>query len=305
MTLKQLQYMVTVAEEGNITSAARKLYIAQPSLTSAIHELENELNISIFQRSNKGIKLTAEGEEFLGYARQVLEQTTLIQERYTGKQAGKLKFFVSSQHYSFAVEAFVELLKRKDADKYEFHMRETQTFNIIDDVAHLRSEIGILYLNKFNEEVIRKTLKDNNLSFTPLFKAEPHVFIGKNSPLAKKRILTLEDLKPYPRLSYEQGSHNSFYFSEEILSTVECDKELVVLDRATLFNLLVGLNGYTICSGVINEELNGPHIIAKKLKVDDYMQIGYIIPNSIRPSHLTLEYIDILSSLTGSGRRKL
>lgn len=305
MTLKQLQYMVTVAEEGNITSAARKLYIAQPSLTSAIHELENELNISIFQRSNKGIKLTAEGEEFLGYARQVLEQTTLIQERYTGKQAGKLKFFVSSQHYSFAVEAFVELLKRKDADKYEFHMRETQTFNIIDDVAHLRSEIGVLYLNKFNEEVIRKTLKDNNLSFTPLFKAEPHVFIGKNSPLAKKRFLTLEDLKPYPRLSYEQGSHNSFYFSEEILSTVECDKELVVLDRATLFNLLVGLNGYTICSGVINEELNGPHIIAKKLKVDDYMQIGYIIPNSIRPSHLTLEYIDILSSLTGSGRRKL
>ena len=298
MTLKQLQYMVTVAEEGNITNAARKLYIAQPSLTAAIHELENELDITLFQRSNKGIKLTAEGEEFLGYARQVLEQTTLIQERYTGKKAGKLKFFVSSQHYSFAVEAFVELLKRSEADKYEFHMRETQTFNIIDDVAHLRSEIGILYLNKFNEEVIRKTLKDNDLSFSPLFTAKPHVFIGKNSPLAKKRYLTLEDLKPYPRLSYEQGSHNSFYFSEEILSTVECDKELVVLDRATLFNMLIGLNGYTICSGVINEELNGPNIIAKKLKIDDYMEIGYIIPNSIRPSHLTSEYIDILRSLT-------
>ena len=298
MTLKQLQYMVTVAEEGNITNAARKLYIAQPSLTTAIHELENELDITLFQRSNKGIKLTAEGEEFLGYARQVLEQTTLIQERYTGKKAGKLKFFVSSQHYSFAVEAFVELLKRSEADKYEFHMRETQTFNIIDDVAHLRSEIGILYLNKFNEEVIRKTLKDNDLSFTPLFTAKPHVFIGKNSPLAKKRYLTLEDLKPYPRLSYEQGSHNSFYFSEEILSTVECDKELVVLDRATLFNMLIGLNGYTIGSGVINEELNGPNIIAKKLKIDDYMEIGYIIPNSIRPSHLTSEYIDILRSLT-------
>ena len=297
MTLKQLQYMVTVAEEGNITNAARKLYIAQPSLTAAIHELENELNITLFQRSNKGIKLTSEGEEFLGYARQVLEQTTLIQERYTGKKTGKLKFFVSSQHYSFAVEAFVELLKSSGADKYEFHMRETQTFNIIDDVAHLRSEIGILYLNKFNEEVIRKTLKDNNLSFTPLFTAKPHVFIGKNSPLAKKRYLALEDLKPYPRLSYEQGSHNSFYFSEEILSTAECDKGLVVLDRATLFNMLIGLNGYTICSGVINEELNGPNIIAKELKVDDYMEIGYIIPNSIHPSHLTSEYIDILLHL--------
>ena len=249
-------------------------------------------------RSNKGIKLTSEGEEFLGYARQVLDQTKLIEERYTGKESGKLKFFVSAQHYSFAVEAFVELLKRSGADKYEFHMRETQTFNIIDDVAHLRSEIGILYLNKFNEEVIMKTLRDNNLSFTPLFTAKPHVFIGKNSPLAKKKYLTLDDLKPYPRLSYEQGSHNSFYFSEEILSTVDSDKELIVLDRATLFNMLIGLNGYTICSGVINEELNGPNIIAKKLKVDDYMEIGYILPGSIHPSPLTSEFIDILKDLT-------
>ena len=299
MTYKQLQYAVTVAEEGNITSAAKKLFIAQPSLTSAIRELENEYGITIFMRSNKGIKVTAEGEEFLGYARQVLDQTTLIEERYSGK----LKFFVSAQHYSFAVEAFVELLKRSGADKYEFHMRETQTFNIIDDVSHLRSEIGILYLNKFNEEVILKTLRDNNLSFTPLFRAKPHVFIGKNSPLAKKKQLTLEDLKPYPRLSYEQGSHNSFYFSEEILSSVDCDKELVVLDRATLFNMLIGLNGYTICSGVINEELNGPNIIAKKLIVDDYMEIGYILPNSIHPSHLTSEYIQILRELTGRSKR--
>lgn len=303
MTLKQLQYLVTVAEEGNITGAAKRLFIAQPSLTSAIRELESEFGITVFARSNKGIKLTSDGEEFLGYARQVLEQTKLIEERYTGNRTGKLKFFVSSQHYSFAVEAFVELLKRSGADKYEFHMRETQTFNIIDDVAHLRSEIGILYLNKFNEEVIKKTLKDNNLTFTPLFRAEPHVFLGKNSPLAKKRSITLEDLKPYPRLSYEQGNHNSFYFSEEILSTVDCDKELVVLDRATLFNLLIGLNGYTICSGVISEELNGPNIISKKLKVDDYMEIGYIIPNSIHPSHLTSEYIEILKSLTRSKRR--
>ena len=303
MTYKQLQYIVTVAEEGNITSAAKKLFIAQPSLTSAIRELENEYGITLFMRSNKGIKLTSEGEEFLGYARQVLDQTTLIEERYKGKNSGKLKFFVSAQHYSFAVEAFVELLKRSGADKYEFHMRETQTFNIIDDVSHLRSEIGILYLNKFNEEVILKTLRDNNLSFTPLFRAEPHVFIGKNSPLASKKYLTLEDLKPYPRLSYEQGSHNSFYFSEEILSTEDSDKELVVLDRATLFNMLIGLDGYTICSGVINEELNGPNIIAKKLKVDDYMEIGYILPNSIHPSHLTSEYIEILKGLTAGADR--
>ena len=242
------------------------------------------------------MEVTTEGEEFLGYARQVLEQADLIEERYTGSTSGKVRFCVSSQHYSFAVEAFVELLKEHGGSKYEFHMRETQTYDIIDDVAHLRSEIGILYLNRFNETVIMKTLRDNELVFTPLFKAKPHVFIGNTSPLAKKKSLTLEDLKPYPRLSYEQGSHNSFYFSEEILSTVDCDKELIVKDRATLFNFLIGLNGYTICSGVINEELNGPNIIAKPLKVDDYMQIGYILPERIHPSHLTEEYIRILRS---------
>ena len=297
MTLKQLQYAVTVAETGNMTEAAGKLFIAQPSLTSAIHELEKEYGITLFLRSNKGIELTPEGDEFLGYARQVLEQANLISERYTGKSTGKQRFCVSSQHYSFAVEAFVRLLKEYGGDKYEFHMRETQTYDIIEDVAHLRSEIGILYLNSFNETIIRKTLRDNELIFTSLFKAKPHVFIGKDNPLAKKKVISLDDLKPYPRLSYEQGSHNSFYFSEEILSTVDCDRELVVCDRATLFNMLIGLNGYTICSGVISEELNGPNIIAKPLAVDDYMEIGYILPGALHASQLTLSYIEILRSL--------
>ncbi len=297
MTLKQLHYAVTVSETGNITEAARKLYIAQPSLTSAIQELEKEYGITIFLRKKTGIEITKEGDEFLGYARQVLEQANLIEERYNGIKTGKIRFCVSSQHYSFAVEAFVKLLKDYGGDKYEFHMRETETYDIINDVATLRSEVGILYLNKFNETVILKTLKDNNLSFTPLFKAKPHVFVGKDSPLAAKKRISLKDLKPYPRLSYEQGSHNSFYFSEEILSTLDCDKELIVRDRATLFNLLVGMDGYTICSGVINETLNGPNIVARPLSIDDYMEIGYILPNSINPSKLTGEYIEILKSM--------
>lgn len=298
MTLKQLQYAVTVADTGNITEAAKKLFIAQPSLTASIHELEKEYGISIFIRGSKGVEPTPEGDEFLGYARQVLEQADLIEERYTGKHKGKQRFCVSAQHYSFAVEAFVALLKQYGGEKYEFHMRETQTYEIISDVAHLRSEVGILYMNSFNETVLKKTLKDNDLTFTKLFTAKPHVFVGKNSPLAKKRSISLSDLKPYPRLSYEQGNHNSFYFSEEILSTLDCDKELVVCDRASLFNMLIGLNGYTICSGVINEELNGPHIIAKPLKVDDRMDIGYILPGNIPPSPLTQKYIEILKKLT-------
>lgn len=296
MTLKQLKYAVTVAKIGNITEAAKQLFIAQPSLTSAIKDLEKEYNITIFYRSNKGIEITPEGDEFLGYARQLLEQANLIEERYTGVNHGKQRFCVSAQHYSFVVEAFVELIKNYGGDKYEFHMRETQTFDIIDDVAHRRSEIGVLYLNTFNETVIRKTLRDHGLVFSTLFTAKPHVFIGKNNPIAKKKTITLDDLAAYPRLSYEQGSHNSFYFSEEILSTIDSDKEIIVRDRATLFNLLVGLNGYTICSGVISEELNGPHIIAKPLDVDDYMEIGYILPSGMHQSVLTQQYIDILKN---------
>lgn len=298
MTLKQLYYITTAADTGNITEAAKRLYISQPSLTAAIHDIEEEYGITVFLRSNKGITLTPDGEEFLGYARQILEQTWLLDERYKGKGSGKLRFCVSSQHYSFVVEAFVKLLKQTGSSRYEFHMRETQTWEIIEDVAHLRSEIGVLYLNRYNETVIRKTLRDNDLEFTPLFRASPHVFIGKDNPLAAKEELTLEDLKPYPRLSYEQGSHNAFYFSEEILSTEDCDKDLVVCDRATLFNMLIGLNGYTICSGIISEELNGPNIMARPLKVDDYMQLGYILPKEIRPSALTSEYIRILKRLT-------
>lgn len=300
MTLKQLLYAVTIAETGNITEAAKKLFIAQPSLTAAIQSLEQEYGITIFSRSNKGIEVTAAGDELLGYARQVLEQADLMHERYLGQSALKQHFCVSSQHYSFAVEAFVELIRRFDGPKYEFHMRETQTYDIIDDVAHRRSETGLLYLNTFNRSIILKTLKENNLAFEPLFTAKPHVFISKYSPLASKEQINLEDLAPYPRLSYEQGNHNSFYFSEEILSTETVDKEIVVCDRATLFNMLIGLNGYTICSGVISEELNGSNIIARPLAVDDYMEIGYILPKSIRPSRLTQSYIAILKEIIRS-----
>lgn len=299
MTLKQLKYAITVAETGNITEAAKRLFIAQPSLTSAIMELEKEFEITIFNRTRKGIEITIDGEEFLGYARQVLEQANLIEERYTGTALSKPRFCVSSQHYSFVVEAFVELLKSFEGSKYEFHLRETQTYDIIEDVSRHKSEIGVLFLNDFNRTIITKTLRDNNLIFEPLFTAKPHVFIGKDSPLAKKKKLTLKDLKPYPRLSYEQGEHNSFYFSEEILSVEDADKELIVRDRATLFNLLIGMNGYTICSGVISEELNGPNIIAKPLAVNEHMEIGYILHDSIKPSPLTQRYIEYLKECVG------
>lgn len=294
MTLLQLKYIVTAAAAGSISEAAKQLYIAQPSLTSAIKELESELGITVFRRTNKGILLSAEGEEFLGYARQVIEQTNLIEARYLGAAPVKHQFCVSAQHYSFAVEAFVALLQQYGGEEYDFRIRETQTYELIEDVTKLRSEVGVLYLNRFNETVLRKTIREHDLKFHRLFIAKPHVFVSSFSPLAKKRSVTLEELAPYPRLSYEQGEHNSFYFSEEILSTLESKKDIMVSDRATLFNLLIGLNGYTICSGVISEALNGKNIVAVPLAVDDYMEIGYLTHSRVGPGRFGVLYIEEL-----------
>ncbi len=299
MTLQQLRYAITVAETGIITEAAKKLYISQPSLTNAIHELEKEMNLVIFQRTNKGILLSGEGEEFLGYARQVLEQAAILEDKYKGNGGGKKQFCVSTQHYSFAVNAFVDLIKEYGQEEYDFSLRETQTYEIIEDVAHMRSEIGILFLNDFNETVLRKILKTNDLEFHELFVAKPHVFISRKHPLADRQVITNQELEAYPYLSFEQGEHNSFYFSEEIFSTSERKKNIRVRDRATLFNLLIGLNGYTVCSGVIDKKLNGKDIIAVPLQDEGDMRIGYITHRKAVPGRLAATYLEALRKYLG------
>ncbi|MEI3184164.1 MAG: LysR family transcriptional regulator [Lachnospiraceae bacterium] len=295
MTFQQLKYVITVAETGTITEAAGKLYVSQPSLTKAIHELEKEMNIVIFNRTNKGISLSREGDEFLGYARQVLDQAAILEDKYKGGHGGKKKFCVSTQHYSFAVNAFVDLIKQYGQDEYDFSLRETQTYEIIEDVARMRSEIGILFLNDFNEVVMDKILKSHDLEFHLLFIAKPHVFISRNHPLAGREIITNEELEQYPYLSYEQGEHNSFYFSEEIFSPFERKKNIRVRDRATLFNLLIGLNGYTVCSGVIDEKLNGKDIIAVPLSQESNMRIGYISHRKGMISRVGNSYLEALN----------
>lgn len=299
MTLQQLRYVTMVAKTGTITEAANKLYISQPSLTSAIHELENEMNIVIFRRTNKGVSVTKEGEDFLGYARQVLEQAAILEDKYKKNSGGKKQFCVSTQHYSFAVNAFVDLIKKYGQDEYDFSIRETQTYEIIEDVAKMRSELGILFLNDFNETVINKILKSHELEFTQLFVAKPHVFISRKHPLADKKIITNSELELYPYLSFEQGEHNSFYFSEEIFSASERKKNIRVRDRATLFNLLIGLNGYTVCSGVIDKKLNGKDIIAVPLADEGDMRIGYIMHKKGMISRLGKTYLESLKKYLG------
>lgn len=295
MTLQQLRYVIAVAETGTITEAANRLYISQPSLTNAIHELEKEMNVVIFNRTNKGITLSKEGEDFLGYARQVLEQAAILEDRYKGSGGGKKQFCVSTQHYSFAVNAFVDLIQTYGQEEYDFSLRETQTYEIIEDVAKMKSEIGILFQNDFNEAVISKLLRSHDLEFHLLFVAKPHVFISRKHPLAGKNVITNEELEQYPYLSFEQGEHNSFYFSEEIFSASERKKNIRVRDRATLFNLLIGLNGYTVCSGVIDKKLNGKDIIAVPLADESEMRIGYIVHKKGVLSRLGNTYLDALN----------
>lgn len=294
MTLQQLKYAITVADYRSMNKAAKALYISQPSLSEAIKELEREIGIAIFIRSNRGITITLEGNEFLGYARQVATQYQLMEEQYIDKKKLRKKFSVSMQHYTFAVKAFVEMVKQFGMDEYEFAVHETKTFEVIEDVKTFKSELGILYLNDFNEKVLTKILNESDIEFIPLFNCKTYVYLWKGNPLASKEVITMKDLEEYPCLSFEQGSNNSFYFAEEVLSTYHYKQIIKGNDRATMLNLMVGLNGYTLCSGIICEELNGSDYAAIPLDASEEMCIGYIKRKNVQLSSLGSLYIEEL-----------
>ena len=294
MTFQQLKYFIEIANCGSISKAAKNLFITQPSLSSAVKDLETKVGIELFTRTPKGISLTADGIEFLGYARQVVEQTSLLEQRYMNKKPSRRLCSISTQHYAFAVNAFVNMVKKTGADEYEFTLRETRTHEIIEDVKTLRSELGILYLNPFNKKVIQRLLRENGLKFNSLFIAKPHIFVSSANPLASKEYVVPQDLEDYPRLSFEQGENNSFYFSEEILSTTLSKKAIRVSDRATIFNLMIGLDGYTISTGVLSTDLNGDNIVAVPLKVNDSIEVGWIAHSSIQLTTQAAMYLEEL-----------
>ena len=294
MRIQQLEYLEKIVEAGSINEAAKRLFLTQPSLSNAVKELENEMGIQIFQRSSGGISLTAEGREFMTYSKQILDQVNLMNERYKNGQQRKQSFSVSAQHYAFVVHAFVELIKSVNASEYQFTLRETETQNIFNDLAQFKSELGILYTNGFNQKIMQRLFKENNLVFTPLFVAKPHIFVSRYNPLTSKSSVNLSDLEDFPYLSYEQGEVNSFYFSEEILSTLSHKKSIKVSDRATIFNLMVGLNGYTISSGIISSKLNDDKIVAIPLNVDDDITLGWIKHRQVELSPLAERYLTML-----------
>ncbi|MGO2659841.1 LysR family transcriptional regulator [Mycetocola reblochoni] len=275
ITLQQLRYFVEVAAEGSLSAAADLLYVSQPTMSAALKDLEARVGAVLFVRSARGVTLTEDGAEFLGYARQVVEQAELLEQRYLGRPPSKRLLAVSTQHYSFVVDAFVRMVKATDAPEYAFSLRETRTWDIIEDVRTLRSELGVLYRNDFNRNVIDKLLRDSGLVFRPLFLATPHIFIARSNPLSGRDQVTLDDLEQLPRLTFDQGANNSFYFAEEILSTRSSRQDIRVSDRATIFNLMIGLGGYTISTGIISDDLD-PSIVAVPLEVDERIEIGWI-----------------------------
>ena len=297
MTLTQLRYAITISETGSFNKAAQILYVSQPSLSNAIHDLEDEFSITIFHRSGRGISLTNEGVEFITYARQVYHQYESLLDKFGKNGNLKKKFGVSTQHYSFATKSFVEMVKKFNTAEYDFAIRETKTREVIDDVSTQKSEIGILYLSNFNKNMILKLLNSADLEFHHLINCQIYVYIYKDHPLAKKEIITFDDLKDYPNLSFEQGDNSSFYFSEEIYANKEYQRMVKVNDRATMLNMMRGLYGFTLCSGIICQELNGDDYIAVPFKPDadqedDNLAIGYIIKKNQILSRMGSLYIE-------------
>ena len=296
MTLQQLHYVITITEMGSFNKASEVLYIAQPSLTGAVRELEKELGILIFHRTRRGVTLTNDGLEFINHARQLYQQYEIMLDKYGKGGTLKKKFGISTQHYSFAVKSFVEMVKEYNTSEYEFAIRETKTREVIEDVITSKSELGILYLSDFNCKIIEKLLRSNNLEFHELITCKPYVYLWKGHPLSKRKAIRFEQLFAYPCLSFEQGDTGSFYFAEEIFSTNEYPRTIKANDRATMLNLMIGLNGYTLCSGIICEELNGTDYIAVPLADEEdsgsnNMRIGYIKKKEIVLSAMAERYI--------------
>ena len=300
MTLNQLRYAIAISKENSLNDAAKKLFISQPSLTSAMHALEDEVGFDIFTRSKTGVSLTVRGAEFLGYAKSVIEQYEILDAKYVSKTNVKRRFSVSMQHYSFAAKAFINLVSEYGYDEYEFEVHETKTHEIIENVKNRQSELGVIYMNDFNSTVLKKVIGGAGLEFTPIFDCGIYVYISKKNPLAVKKLksgktVKFEELDDYPCLTFDQGDYNSAYYAEEVMSTHQYKQSIRANDRATMLNLIKGVNGFTLCSGILCEDLNGDDYCALKLDTNEKMTIGYLSRKESVISEIGQRYIDEIS----------
>lgn len=295
MTILQLKYVIAVANSRSMREAASGLFISQPALSASIKELEEELNIQIFERNNKGISLTKEGADFLSYAKQAVCQYSLIEDRYLDKDKNKIHFNVSIQHYIFAVHAFINTIKAVDASKYNYSLSETKTEDVLLNVSKLNSEVGVISFTKANEKLIKKLFREYGLEFKELLKRDTYAYMWKNHPLANSDVISLEDLRDYPCVSFNQNSDSDFYLPEEALSNYNQDKRIEVNDRASSVEFMQALNGYSIGTGImIASKALKEGFVSVKLKEEDPLTIGYIVRKNNKLSDIAKIYIDEL-----------
>ena len=306
MTLQQINYLLTIAECSSMNKAAEKLFIAQPTLTGAVREVEKEIGISVFHRTHRGVTPTVEGEEFLLRIRRVYQQYEEVMESYGDDVKCRRKFAVSMQHYSFAVNAFIRMAKHYDSNQFDLALRETKTIDVINDVSTLKSEIGIIYICETNQRVITKLLKEHELDFTPIIECPASVYLARSHPLAGEKELTVDQLDPYPCLSFEQGGETDIYFAEEIMIEHAYQKTVKATDRATMMNLMEGLNGYTLCSSIYSEKLSGDQFLVIPFKSDEdalsTMTIGYITKKNWELSSMGRQFLDEIEAVLDENR---
>lgn len=295
MNINQLKYVLEIANSSSIREASTRLFVSQPALSASIRELEEEIGILIFERTNKGINLTEDGRDFVEYAKKAVGQFEVLEERYLSKDSDKEIFSVSTQHYNFAIKAFTAVIDKLQPEKYVFSIHETKTKEVLDDVKNLKSEVGILSFSGSNEKVMRKLLKDFGLEFTPLMRRETYIYVWKNHKFAGKKEISIEDMRPYPCVAFDQSSDSNFYLSEEAMADYTFDKTIKSSDRATTMEIISELGGFSIGSGMLSKEdaiLQG--LVAIKLKEEDPLIIGYITRKYSILSHYGEKYIEEL-----------
>ncbi len=295
MNITQIKYVLEVAASSSMREAAGKLFVSQPALSASIKELEDELGILIFERTNKGILLTDEGREFADYAKKAIRQYEILEDRYLSKDSDKEHFSVSTQHYNFSIKAFTDVIKAYDPEKFVFSIHETKTREVLEDVRSLKSEVGIISFSGANEAILKKLFKEYQLEFTPLMRRETYAYVWRNHKFAGRKEISIEELSDYPCVSFDQSDDSNFYLTEEAMADYDFKKMIKSDDRATTMEIISELQGYSIGSGMLSKEdsiLQG--LVGIKLKEEDPLTIGYIIRKGSRLSSYGEAYVEEL-----------
>jgi DNA-binding transcriptional LysR family regulator len=290
MTLLQLKYAIAIDEAHSMRKASHNLYISQPRLSVVIKELEEEIGITIFERVHSGVVTTPEGKTFIAYARNVIQEYSQLEERYSQTSTTKTTFSVSMQHYMFAVDAYISLLEEYNQEDYYFTIKETKTNEVIEDVKNFKSEVGVIALNDFNSNMLKGILKECNLEFHELFRSSTHVYLSKSHPLADRDELSLDELQDYPCLVFDQGDKVSFYYKEEMLATYDYKKVIASNDRATSADIMKGCNGYAVGVGSIGGIIFDG-FVSIKLKEHEELTLGYILRKGHNLSDIGKNYV--------------